>query len=262
MLNFFTHRIGIILKLVIFISTILLAIGYSVSYLYSSYNEAMQSTYGITIDFEQLISQVSFRPIWVAIVFIVIMIIVLILDLIFFVNRINDSIKTSLEEFKLQDHFPHFYSNMTFNQAIKNISELMALYKTLDVLKTARVNIENSTVKPLLNNVSEGIIFVNKHKVVSHINHVAESMLGLIPGEALGEVISRKINHELLLNLLDKTLEYDQKTVDMSLEDKKLTVGVFPIKDKFGDLVRIVVILKRFEDQLPEKKAKKKTSAK
>jgi len=261
-LNFFTHRIGIILKLVLFISTILLAVAYSVSYLYASYNQAMQETYGITIDLEQLISQVSFKPIWITIVFIMIIIILLILDLIFFVNRINDSIKTSLEEFKLQDHFPHFYSNMTFNQAVKNISELMALYKTLDVLKTARVNIENSTVKPLLNNVSEGIIFVNKHKVVSHINHVAESMLGLIPGEALGEVISRKINHELLLNLLDKTLEYDQKTVDMSLEDKKLTVGVFPIKDKFGDLVRIVVILKRFEDQLPEKKVKKKTSTK
>ena len=51
----------------------------------------------------------------------------------------------------------------------------MAL-KTLDVMKTARVGIENGTIKPLLNNVSEGIIFVNI-KVVSHINHI-KSMLG------------------------------------------------------------------------------------
>ena len=262
MLNFFTHRIGIIFKIVIFLSSILLSIGYSVSYLFSSYNQAMLNTYGITIELDQLLNQISFKPIWGALLLIALVVVLLVLDLIIFVNRINDTIKTSLEEFKLQDHFPHFYSNMTFNQAIKNISELMALYKTLDVLKTARVNIENSTIKPILNNVSEGIIFINKHKVVSHINHVAESMLGLIPGEALGEVISRKINHELFLNLLDKTLEYDQKTVDMSLEDKELTCGVFPIKDKFGDLVRVVVILKRLEGQVKVKKEKKKIPSK
>ena len=262
MLNFFTHRIGIIFKLLIFIGTILLALGYSISYLLSAYNQVMLNTYGISLDIDQLLSEVSFKPVWGSLILIGIVIVLLILDLIIFVNRINNTIKSSLEEFKLQDHFPHFYSNMTFNQAIKNISELMALYKTLDVLKTARVNIENSTTKPILNNVSEGIIFINKHKVVSHINHVAETMLGLIPGEALGEVISRKINHELFLNLLDKTLEYDQKTVDMSLEDKKLTCGVFPIKDKFGDLVRVVVILKRFEDQAISQKGKKKPTAK
>ncbi len=247
MLNFFTHRIGIIFKATIFLITVILSIGYALTYLFTAYNDAMLNTYGISVDIEHVLSSISFQPIWGAMAILGIIIFLLVLDLIFFIRRINNVIKHSLEEFKLQDHFPHFYSNMTFNQAIKNITELMALYKALDVLKTAKVGIENGTVKPILNNVSEGIIFVNKHKVVSHINHIAESMLGLIPGEALGEVISRQINNNQLLDLLDKALEYDQKIVDMTLEDKKLSVGVFPIKDKFGDLVRVIVMLKRLE---------------
>ncbi len=257
--SFFTHRIGIVFKILIFLTTLIAVVGYSIVFLFTAYNDAMLATYGVTINFDKLISDMSFKPIWGGLTFLGVILLLLVFDLIFFVRRINDTIKSSLEEFKLQDHFPHFYSNMTFNQAITNISELMALYKTLDVLKTARVNMENGTIKPILNNVSEGIIFVNKHKVVSHINHVAESMLGLIPGEALGEVISRKINHEQILDLLDKTLEYDQKTVDMSLEDKKLSVGVFPIKDKFGDLVRVVVMLKHLKESSSTDNAKQKS---
>ena len=120
MLNFFTHRIGIVFKLLIFLGTILLSLGYSISYLLSACNQVMLNTYGISLDIDQLLSEVSFKPIWGALILIGIVVVLLILDLIIFVNRINDTIKSSLEEFKLQDHFPHFYSNMTFNQAIKN----------------------------------------------------------------------------------------------------------------------------------------------
>ena len=256
MLNFFTHRIGIILKVFVLLLAIIAGVAYCVGYIYTVFNTTMLNTYGIVVDFDLLFMQMSLKPIWGAIAIIAVVSILFVLDLIFFIRRINNAIKSSLEEFKLQDHFPHFYSNLTFNQTIKNITELMALYKTLDVMKTARVGIENGTINPLLNNVSEGIIFVNKHKVVSHINHIAESMLGLIPGEALGEVFSRQINNEQILELIDKTLEYDHKTVDLSLDDNTLSVGVFPIKDKFGDLVRVVILLKSLQKN-PTKKVTK-----
>ena len=119
-------------------------------------------------------------------------------------------------------------------------------------MKSAKANMEASTIKPLLNNVSEGIIFVNKYKVVSHINHVAESMLGLIPGEALGDTISRKINHEQVQDLIENTIEFDQKVVDEKIENEDLTISIHPIKDKFGDLVRVVIILKAVQPESAE----------
>ena len=126
----------------------------------------------------------------------------------------------------------------------KNNINLMSMYKAFDVMKTARVGMEHSTVKYILDNVSEGIIFIDKHKVVTHVNHVAEKMLGQIPGEALGEVLSRQINDDQLLELIEETFEYDKKIIDVTLDKIALTVSVMPVKDKFGDLIRGIILLK------------------
>ena len=54
-----------------------------------------------------------------------------------------------------------------------------------------------------MNVVNEGLILVNKDFTVTHINHVAEKNLGLLPGEIIGQAISRKISNEDILTHLE-----------------------------------------------------------
>ena len=51
---------------------------------------------------------------------------------------------------------------------------------------------EITSIKALINVISEGVIFVNQDKVVTHINHQAEELLRLIPGEIIGSVADRR----------------------------------------------------------------------
>ena len=46
-----------------------------------------------------------------------------------------------------------------------------------------------------MNNIFEGIILVNSHKVVTHINQPANELLKLIPGEIIDQSLSRKVSH-------------------------------------------------------------------
>ena len=113
-------------------------------------------------------------------------------------------------------------------------------------MKTARLALEVSTTKQLMNMVDEGIMLINKENVVTHINHVGEQLLKLIPGEIIGETVSRKISNELFLQSIEKGLEYDHKIIDEKIEFSKhyfLDVSVIPIKDKYGSVVRALIIV-------------------
>ena len=78
-------------------------------------------------------------------------------------------------------------------------------------MKSSRISMEITSIKALINVISEGVIFVNQDKVVTHINHQAEELLRLIPGEIIGEAISRYINDEHILEHLNVALMNDQK---------------------------------------------------
>ena len=52
MLNFFTHRIGIILKVFVLLLAIIAGVAYCVGYIYTVFNTTMLNTYGIVVDFD------------------------------------------------------------------------------------------------------------------------------------------------------------------------------------------------------------------
>ena len=112
-------------------------------------------------------------------------------------------------------------------------------------MKTARIVLESSTIKQLMNSVSEGLILVNKDLIVTHINHVSEHDLGLIPGEIIGEAMSRKINNEILIQSLEKVFEFDHKYLDLDIKQYDLIASIYPLKDKFGDIIRALVIFNK-----------------
>ena len=165
-----------------------------------------------------------------------------------FYRKVQNITLDSLSDRKLPDDFPLYKSTYTFEGISTHLHSILSLYKSFDNMKTARIMLEVNSVKQLMNVVDEGVLLINADRVVTHINHNGEQLLRLIPGEIIGEAISRKISNELFLQNLDQTLEFDQKIIGKKITfgDKNiLLISMFPVKDKFGDVVRALVVIRK-----------------
>ncbi|MFC1752152.1 PAS domain-containing protein [Thermoproteota archaeon] len=167
-----------------------------------------------------------------------------------FLMKINKAIKDALKERNLETSFDDFYTGRSYEDLSSNINALFALFKSFDTMKVAQVTLESNSIKILLNNIDEGVLLVNREKIVSHANHPAETMFRLIPGEVIGQSISRKINNELILESLNTVLEKGDKVTEQIVEiseGKFLSVDIQPVKDKFGEVIRALILLKTAE---------------
>ncbi len=167
-------------------------------------------------------------------------------DLKFFLNKINNHFKYAIVRKKMIPNLEEFKSKDLFQEISQNANHMFALFKSFDQMKSSRISMEITTIKSLINVISEGVIFVNQDKVVTHINHQAEEFLRLIPGEVIGESISRYINNEQLLECLNTCLENDQKMTDIQItyrESELIKLTVLPVKNKYGELVRALILI-------------------
>jgi hypothetical protein len=172
--------------------------------------------------------------------------IIIYFDVRLFLNETMIGIKESLTERKINEAFPEFYEASSFSDVYKNLNSLLGLYKSFDHMKTARLSLEISSVKQLMNMVGEGVMLINKEHVVTHVNHVGEKLLKLIPGEIIGETVSRKVSNDKFLEFVERGLEYDQKVISERIEIAKnyfLSLSVIPVKDKYGEVVRALVLM-------------------
>jgi PAS domain-containing protein len=163
-----------------------------------------------------------------------------------FIKQLNETIKESLVERKLDVNFEEFYQGKTFESIGSNFAALFNLLRSLDNMKSSRISLESNSLKILTNNIPEGVAIINKEKIVTQVNHAAEKMLRLIPGEIIGQSISRKISSPLIMESLDLCLNEDKKIVNERLELKEsqvLNLNIFPVKNKFGETVRAVMVL-------------------
>ena len=138
-----------------------------------------------------------------------------------------------------------FHSRDLFQEISQNANHMFSLFKSFDQMKSSRISMEITSIKALINVISEGVIFVNQDKVVTHINHQAEELLRLIPGEIIGEALSRYITDTEILAHLNTSLTNDQKLTDIKLtlrETEFVHLTILPIKNKFGDLIRAILI--------------------
>ncbi|MBH37721.1 hypothetical protein CL658_01675 [bacterium] len=249
MFNLVSHRLSIFIKLLLFIAGFMGAVYFITFCVYQTLSEYLLSTYNISFHFSDIFPSLPINYILIGVLIVFILIIFISLDLIFFIKKINDQIKESLSDRKLTEQFSEFYSGMTFFNILKNLKSLLSLYKSFDNMKTARIVLESSTIKQLMNSVSEGLFLINKDLIVTHINHVAEHDLGLIPGEIIGEAMSRKINNEILIQALEKVFEFDHKYMDLDIKQYDLFVSIYPLKDKFGDIIRALVIFNKHDSK-------------
>ena len=121
-------------------------------------------------------------------------------DLKYFLNQLNNHFKYAIARKKLIPNLEEFQSKDLFQDISVNTNQMFSLFKNFDQMKSSRISMEISSIKSLINVISEGVIFVNQDKVVTHINHQAEELLRLIPGEVIGETISRYITVQIFLS--------------------------------------------------------------
>jgi PAS domain-containing protein len=166
-------------------------------------------------------------------------------DLHYFLSRLNNHFKYAIARKKLIPNLEEFQSNDLFQDISVNANHMFSLFKNFDQMKSSRISMEITSIKALINVISEGVIFVNQDKIVTHINHQAEALLRLIPGEIIGETISRYINDDQLLMHLNTALTNDQKITDIKLtirETEFVNLTILPVKNKFGELIRAIII--------------------
>ncbi len=139
-----------------------------------------------------------------------------------------------------------------YAKLVLKIKEAIVLMKDYDTMKTSRISLEVNSLKLLMNHVSEGVMLINQNKIITHVNHQAEQLLGLIPDESVGELVSRYIADQELLLAIDQVMESQKKVSDLHvnlLQKHPTDVFVFPVKNKFGELIRLLVLFKNPEEQ-------------
>ena len=137
--------------------------------------------------------------------------------------------------------------NDIYGRLIAKMCESMDMMKAYDTMKSSRIAIEVQSVKMLMNQCSEGVLLINQNKIITHVNHQAEQLLGLIPGESSGELLSRLVAQEDLLKAIDTVFAEGEKIAALKivlLHELPTLVSILPLKNKYGTLVRLMIIFK------------------
>lgn len=153
-----------------------------------------------------------------------------------------------LKDKKLLSVSSHLAEAPSFAKLSSNTDQLLQLLKSLDTLKMEKIQVESLSLKVLMNNIEEGAFIVNRSKVVTQINFEAEALLLLRPGEIVDQAISRKISNPIVLDTVDDSMKHDKKFTELEFhlkEDEPLLLDVFPIKNKFGEVLRALAIVRR-----------------
>lgn len=239
------QRIPLIAKAFFFLLLCLTLVGFSAYYVFNSISIYLWQNYKISVTEPMLLSAVNIDTLFMVVGAFCVLVAILTLDVHHFLNRVQTALRDSLSDRQLHESLPHFTEKGSFDSAIKNLTALLSLYKSFDQMKSGRIALEMNTLKIMIGHIHDGVVLINQEKVVTHINHIGEHMLKLIPGEIIGQALSRKVSHEVIANVLDQALEYDKKVIAQPVEfkEEKLLVTILPIKDKFGEIVRAVMLL-------------------
>ena len=163
------------------------------------------------------------------------------------VKHLNHQIQVTLQKKQVLYELKGPRANDIFGKLCHNLNSSMALMKTFDTMKSSRISLELNSLKLLMNYCSEGVMLINQNKIITHLNHQAEQLLGLVPDESVGELVSRYIAQETLLEAIGQALETGQKTTNLKLtliHEHPTECHIFPIKNKYGQFIRVMLLLK------------------
>jgi PAS domain-containing protein len=205
-------------------------------------------SYQIEVDLFRLYIKVISRYVFIGIGISCVGLLFLFVDLHHYLTILNSRLSFAIAKKRIKTSFPVFSTGDILEGISLNANALMNMFKTFDNMKSSRLSLEVTSIKLVMNSVLEAILLVNIDGVVTHVNHHAEDLLRLIPGEIIGESISRHISNVDLLTALDKSVHHDQRTIDQVIavkENVDALLTVLPVKNKFGELSRSIILLKR-----------------
>jgi transcriptional regulator with PAS, ATPase and Fis domain len=243
------QRIPLLAKAILFIFLILGLISSGAYVVFMRLAEYLLAEYNVVLQPQTVIDILHINSIIGATGIMVFVIGIFIMDVNIFLNRVRELLADSLADRQLQESLSHLIEKKSFESTIREMSALLSLYRSFDQMKSGRIALEMNTIKLLFGHIKEGFLLVNKEKVVTHINHKGEQMLKLIPGEIIGQALSRKVSNENMNHILEEAFEFDKKFVqyEIDLKDELMEITVLPIKDKFGEIVRAIIILNKPE---------------
>lgn len=248
------QSIPLIAKAFFFLLLCLTLVGFAAHYVFNAISLYLWQNYKITVTEKMLISAVNIDTLFMVVGAFCVLVGILTLDVHHFLTRVQTVLRDSLSDRQLQESLPHFTEKGSFASASRNLASLLSLYKSFDQMKSGRIALEMNTLKIMIGHIQDGVVLINQEKVVTHINHTGEQMLKLIPGEIIGQALSRKVSHEVVADVLDQALEFDKKVIEQAVEfnEEMLLVTILPIKDKFGEIVRAVMLLNAAPDDVED----------
>ena len=161
-------------------------------------------------------------------------------------KTIQSHITQSLADRHLVDQFDHLCSFHSGAELADHVSRVFELYRSFDILKKERVETEIASILTVIGQSNDGFVLINQDKIVTHVNHMAETLLKVIPSEIIGQVISRKISNDDFLTAIDDSLQNDKKVIDRSIlfhDNAEFTVSIIPIKNSSNEIVRAIICL-------------------
>lgn len=164
------------------------------------------------------------------------------------VKKLNFVLRDGLKERKLEQIMDQYIDNNNFLNVTDSVSDMLILLRSMDQLKSSKIAMDNHTLKLLLTNIEEGILIISPDRIVTHVNRKGEDLLKLIPGEIVGQSVSRKVSHGDFLDQLDRAIDQNQKIADLEItiqDSQPLVINIFPVKNKFGEVVRALVIIEK-----------------
>lgn len=160
---------------------------------------------------------------------------------------LNQQLANSVAKKRMVVSFDQFSNDDIFGEIGRNASQLFSLFRYYDGMKSSRISMEVGTTKQLMNSMQEGVILVNPERLITHINHTAESMLRFVPGEVLGQAVSRFISQTDVLQAIEDCLDKGLKTASLILEisdGDRYEFRCFPIKNKQRDPQRALMVIR------------------
>jgi hypothetical protein len=244
-LSLLSQRIPVLVKMLYFFLLLWAVLFFGIFRLLEAISQYLWINYKLVLSVEQLAKTLHLNFMLLFAGLICLLVGIFSLDIFQFVRRIQRLLKESLVDRQLSESLPQFLEKRSFNGATQNLMSLLSLYRSFDHMKSSRIALEMTTIKTLINHTRQAVLLVNQEKVVTHINHTGEHMLKLIPGEIIGQAISRKISHKDFLANLDEALEFDKKVIEVpiSFKDETFFMDILPLKNKFGEVVRALILL-------------------
>ena len=236
-------KIPLYWKALIF-SLIILAVSFVTAILFLDHTSDLLISYGIPQFFMDLQTEL-FRLFLFSTGTTLLLLWIFFLDVYGFLKRMGEQLAIAVQKKKLKVVFTGRQSKDVFGNITEQANKLLDMFWTFDDLKSARLSLEISSIKQLMNSISEAVILLDPSKLVTHINHPAEQLLGLAPGEVQDQLLIRYISDETFYQMIQDAVS-DHRVVDQPLRlcDQDVFISVFPIKNRRSEILRIMVSIR------------------